>query len=151
MSGRYALLSWGACVVCSIDDECGTAHVCINERCVYEPPANCIRYRLQRITTLRARRRRRIRCSPGVCPGNLMNGEQLVARTYTGLVLCDGAENRYTYDAPAGEGAPQRSATPPTRATSLSSCWMAKRRLDGPMASTALRRSPFYHQPMLAP
>ena len=33
-----------------------------------------------------------------------MNGEQLVARTYTGLVLCDGAENRYTYDVPAGEG-----------------------------------------------
>ena len=95
----------GACVVCEIDDECGTGYACVNDRCAYFPPVNCAAdNECPGSQRCEDDDEGNFVCSPGPCPQNELSGQTVVSRTYTGLVLCDGATDVYLYEVPANEG-----------------------------------------------
>ncbi len=93
----------GRCVVCLGQADCAAAEACVDGVCRFHgacaADGDCPGDRV---------------CQAGACvPGAACAGDRfdrdpasamLVLRTYTGLVLCDGATDRFTLDQPAGAG-----------------------------------------------
>ena len=97
-------LARGSCVVCTTGGHCDFAELCEEGRCIYQgfctdggqcpgdrvcgPNWSCL--------------------PPEGCPGDRFDGladpPLLVARTYGGLLLCDGSEDRYVTTVPAQTG-----------------------------------------------
>ena len=82
-----------------------TAYDCVSARCIYAPPASCevdneCSFTQRCIVDEDDARL----CAPGDCAVNDLDGQRVFARTYTGLELCDGAVNAYTYEIAENEG-----------------------------------------------
>jgi len=91
----------GECRACVADGDCAAAEQCWQGRCSYlgfcDAPGDCPGDRSCEAG----------RCVPAACADDRMESEPpttLVARTYTGLVLCDGDLDRYRVQAAAGQG-----------------------------------------------
>ena len=94
----------GACVGCLVDDDCQPGEACQASQCEYlgicDGPASCPGDRICGNDDL-------CRPAPG-CPGDRFEGQDAVtplsARTYTGLLLCDGTSDHFLVQPNSGEG-----------------------------------------------
>jgi hypothetical protein len=92
-----------ACVVCLADGDCGRGETCMADACQFmgacAGPEDCPATRTCGNDGL-------CRPAPG-CPGDRLDGldppATLAARTYTGLLLCDGTQDRYIVQPNPGE------------------------------------------------
>jgi len=103
----------GVCAQCRQDADCAASEQCLSGRCRYAGgcvgDADCRGSRT---------------CVEGACVAQACTGDRfdglatpalLRPRSYTGLVLCDGAQDRYRVHVPAGEGLRVRLYTEPAQ------------------------------------